>query len=345
MYKNVRLLYIGSLDRWSNSSRRYKALSILCSVQALNTDPYLLPRYISGFQHHLNAGPGIFLLNRKIRKVVKEQPFDIIWVDNKPYLNPRTLELIKKRHPAARIINLLTDDPFGKYTNSWSLFKRTISLYDAFFVQRRVNQHELQMRGAKKAALCYRSFDPEFERPLVLTEEERKRYGASVGFVGTYEDVRASFIAYLIKNGIPVLVTGNDWPGGDYWDVIEPYYNGPSVFNEEYIKALNGPDIVLHFLRHANRDEQDSRTFEIPACQRFMLAERSQVHTQLFREDEEAVFFSTKEELLEKVKHYLANPVERERIALNGYKRCFNSGYTHRERMETVLKCILEDSK
>lgn len=339
--KKVRLLYIGSLDAWSNSSRRYKALSKLCIAQALDTDPYILPKYISGLQHHLNAGPGISLLNMKIRKVVKEQEFDLVWVDNKPYTNARTLLFIKERQPAAKIVNLLTDDPFGKFTSSWSLFKRTISRYDAFFVQRTVNKEELLRKGAKKVELCYRSFDPEFERPVELTKEERKLYGSSVGFVGTYENVRASFIAYLIENGIPVSVTGNDWPRGEHWDIIKPYYKGPSVFNEDYVKAINGLDIALHFLRQANRDEQDSRTFEIPACKRFMLAERSQVHKQLFKENEEAVFFSSKEELLVKVKRYLTDPVERERIALNGYNRCFNSGYTHAERMQTVLRSVL----
>lgn len=343
MDRNLRLLYIGSLASWSNSSRRYKALAQLSNAEALDTDPYILAKYISGFQHHINKGPGIYLLNRKIRKLVKKQQLDIVWVDNKSYLTTKTLDFIKKQQSSVKIVNLITDDPFGKFSRSWSLFKKAIRLYDAFFVQRRINIEELSMHGAKKVELCYRSFDPEFERPLILSEDETKLYGANVGFVGTYENVRASFIAYLIENGIPVSVTGNDWPDGQYWDIIKPYYRGPSVFNEDYIKAINGLDIALHFLRHANRDEQDSRTFEIPACKRFMLAERSEVHTQLFKENEEAVFFSSKEELLEKVKRFMADPAERERIALNGYNRCFKSGYTHLERMKTVLERIIED--
>jgi hypothetical protein len=342
MFSNCRVLYIGSLASWSNSSRRYKALSYLCEAKAINTDPYILAKYIAGIQHHINKGPGIFLLNRKIRKEIKEQEFDIVLVDNKSYLTARTLIYLKK-HGHAKIVNLITDDPFGKFTRSWSLFKKTIPYYDALFVQRQVNKKELINKGAKKVELCYRSFDPEFERPLGLTEAEVKQFGAKVGFVGTYESERAGFIAYLITNGITVSVTGNDWPTGEYWNIIRPFYKGPSVFNEEYVKAINGLDIALHFLRHANRDEQDSRTFEIPACKRFMLAERSEVHRQLFKENEEAVFFSSKEELLKKVRQYMNDPRERERIALNGYNRCYDSGYTHSERMKSILKSVLED--
>jgi spore maturation protein CgeB len=39
----------------------------------------------------------------------------------------------------------------------------------------------------------------------------------------------------------------------------------------------------------------------------------------------------------------MADPAERERIAVNGYNRCFKSGYTHLERMKTVLKKAIED--
>lgn len=343
MDKNLRLLYIGSLASWSNSSRRYKVLAQLSNAEALDTDPYILAKYISGFQHHTNKGPGIYLLNRHIRRLVGQHQFDIVLVDNKSYLTTKTLVFIKRQQPSVQIVNLITDDPFGKFSRSWSLFKKTIPLYDVFFVQRRINIEELLKHGAKKVNLCYRSFDPEFERPLIMSEDERKLYESNIGFVGTYENVRASYIAYLIENGVPVSVTGNDWPDGQFWDIIKPYYKGPSIYNEEYVKALNGLHIALHFLRHANRDEQDSRTFEIPACGTFMLAERSEVHNQLFKENEEAVYFSSKEELLEKVKQYMADPAERARIALNGYNRCYKSGYTHLERMKTVLKSIIED--
>ena len=189
MYKSLRLLYIGSLASWSNSSRRYKALARLSHAEALDTDPYILAKYISGFQHHVNKGPGIYLLNRRIRQLVREQQFDVVWVDNKSYLTTKTLDFIKEERSSVHIVNLITDDPFGKFSRSWSLFKKTIPLYDIFFVQRRINIAELLTHGAKKVELCYRSFDAEFERPLILTEDETRLYGALVGFVGTYENV------------------------------------------------------------------------------------------------------------------------------------------------------------
>lgn len=342
MFEQLSVLYIGSLAGWCNSLRRFKALSEICSdTDAINTDPYILPKLISGIQHRLNIGPGIYLLNRTIRKTIKEKKYDIVWVDNKSYLTAKSLKFIKKHQPLSKIINLLTDDPFGTFTSSWSLIKNTASLYDIFFVQRKVNIAELKMAGAKNVELCYRSFDPGYNRPLSLEGNDYSRYHTALGFVGTYENVRASYIAYLINNNVAVSVTGNDWPNAEYWDIIKPYYKGPSLYGEDYIKAINGMEIALHFLRHGNRDEQDSRTFEIPSCKVFMLAERSGLHQQLFEENEEAVFFTSKEELLEKVKIYVASKEERDRIALNGYNRCFTSKYDHQSRLLNVLQMVV----
>lgn len=334
------ILYIGSLAEWSNSYRRYKAVKTICrDTHAINTDPYLLPKIVSGFQQHVNIGPGVFILNRKIREAVRKKKYDIVYVDNKPFLSKKTLRYLKQRQPSLKIANLLTDDPFGKFSKSWRRLKSTASLYDIFFVQREINITEFKNIGAKKVMLCYRSFDPDYNRPLEL-EQSDSNYRTSVGFVGTYENSRAGYIAWLIQNNIPVSVTGNDWPNGEYWDVIKPFYKGPSVYGEEYIRTINGMDIALHFLRHGNRDEQDSRTFEIPACKVFMLAEASELHKQLFIENEEAVFFTSKDELLSKVKYYMTAEEERSRIALNGYNKCLNGGYDHQTRMEKVLLTI-----
>lgn len=338
-----KILYIGSLAGWCNSLRRFKALENICEeVHAINTDPYLLPKLISGFQHHLNIGPGVYLLNRKIRNTIKSKKYDIVFVDNKPFLSKKTIRYLKLVQPQIKIANLLTDDPFGKFTKSWPRLKKTAFLYDIIFVQRKVNIEELKSIGAKRIEICYRSFDPSYNRPLILDAADSQKFKTSVGFVGTYENSRAAYIAYLIQNNIAVSVTGNDWPEGDYWKIIEPYYKGPSIYGDDYIKTINGMDIALHFLRHGNRDEQDSRTFEIPACKIFMLAESSELHLQLFKENEEVVFFSSKEELKEKVLYYLSHVEERNNIAANGYDKCFRAGYDHESRMRNVLQSIEE---
>ena len=98
---------------------------------------------------------------------------------------------------------------------------------------------------------------------------------------------------------------------------------------------------MFTFFRKGNRDTQDSRTFEIPACKVFMLAERSILHEQFFEENREAVLFATKEELLEKVRYFLANSEERKTIAEAGYKKNFEAGYSHTDRLISVIKQVI----
>ena len=97
------------------------------------------------------------------------------------------------------------------------------------------------------------------------------------------------------------------------------------------------------FLRKINRDLQTTRSIEIPACGGFMLAERTEEHQTLFEESKEADFFSTNEELLDKIRFYLANPDIRLKIALAGRERCEKSGYSHESTLSKII-LMLENS-
>lgn len=336
-----KILYIGSLAEHSNSNRRFKSLQSLGNeVKGIDIDKFLFQGPFVKFHYHFNLGPGIHQLNKKVLAEINLSPTDILWIDNKSYLKSSTLKQIRKLVPQIKIINLVTDDITGRLKYQWRLALRNVKLFDCFFVQRKVNMPELRRYGAKKVELCYRSFDPDFHRPLKLNDEDKAVYQSGVGFVGTYEKEREEYVAYLVQNNIPVMVTGDGWQKGKFWKLIEPCYRSPSTYGESYIKTINGMNIALHFLRHGNRDEQDSRTFEIPACGVFMLAERSEVHASLFREGQEAVFFSSKEELLQNVKYYLAHAEERKTIARKGLARCISSGYSHQARLSEVLKTI-----
>jgi spore maturation protein CgeB len=69
-----------------------------------------------------------------------------------------------------------------------------------------------------------------------------------------------------------------------------------------------------------------------------MLGERTRRHLEFFEEGKEAEFFGTNEELLKKVKYYLEEPEERERIARAGREKCVKSGYSMRAQLDQMLK-------
>jgi spore maturation protein CgeB len=339
---NYKILYVGSMNPGSNSFKRYNTLKKLgVKLESIDVEKLLYRSVLTPLYHRLSWGPAVSSLNKKVLQQVKDFHPNILWIDNKSFIFGSTLRKLRAIDRTLQLVNVVTDDPNGKYRAHWRLTRSTAKLFDWHFVQRPENIEDFKAWGSPNVDFCFRSFDPDFHRKIELSEHDREKYHTKVGFIGTYEEEREAFIGYLIENGIPVQVTGDGWPKGRLWPIIENNYRGASVYGEEYIKTINGMDIALHFLRKGNRDQQDSRTFEIPACGSFMVAERSPLHEQFFNEDKEVVLFGSKEELLEKVKYYLDHPVEREKIAAAGHIRALISGYDHANRLKSILNKVL----
>jgi spore maturation protein CgeB len=71
-----------------------------------------------------------------------------------------------------------------------------------------------------------------------------------------------------------------------------------------------------------------------------LLADRTDEHRGFFKESEEADFFSSCDELVDKVKFYCGHESVRERLARNGYKRCIENGYAYVHRLRAALETI-----
>lgn len=335
-----KILYIGSLDAGQTSLERMKAMEDLGHAVTginINRPIHSWKRQLARLLRRMGWQPDLVGLNRDIRHVVSARSFDLVWVDKGVLVRPSTLRFIKRQQPDCVLAHLNPDDPFGAYRNGWGVFLKAIPFYDCHFVARTQNVEEYSRLGGRNVMPYDRSFSKVLHRPLALTPGEAHKYQVAVGFIGSHAPVRAGMIAHLIQNGIPVAVYGDGWADKAFWNIIRPHHRGPSRYGDEYVKTVNGMGIALHFLRHENRDEQDSRTFEIPACGAFMVAERSPKHEEFFRENEEAVFFDTAEKLLEKVRYYLARPEEAKRIAAAGRQRCVVSGYDHHSRIKDLL--------
>ena len=161
-----------------------------------------------------------------------------------------------------------------------------------------------------------------------------------MGFIGDYEIERAQSIHYLASHGIRVRIWGHRWEKKCKLTDPNMIVEGKSLWGDEYAKAICSFDINLHFLRKINRDLQTTRSIEIPACGAFMLAERTNEHLELFEEGKEAAFFSSNDELLEKVHYFLKYEDERDNIARKGRKKCLKSGYSNHDRIKEMLVAV-----
>jgi hypothetical protein len=178
--------------------------------------------------------------------------------------------------------------------------------------------------------------------PVQLSEADQQVYETEVVFVGHYEpDGREDSIRALVNAGIRVkLWGGHYWSRavlGDLYDNLAPIEVAEGV---AYGKALCGAKICLCFLSKLNRDTYTRRCFEIPAYGKVMLAERTDDLIQFFKEDEEACFFSSQEELVRKVKWLINNPNIRESIAQAGLRRVWKDGHDVTSRSNKFLEKI-----
>ena len=139
---------------------------------------------------------------------------------------------------------------------------------------------------------------------------------------------------------MPVTISGGlVWKRHLTAEAVAALYRGQGeLFRDEYREGIWRSKINLSFLTHSNQDEFTHKSFEIAACEGFLLAERSAGHLERFVEDEEAVFFSDIEECVQKIRRYLPDEAARRRIAAAGRNRAERSGYHNDAQVARIVE-------
>lgn len=286
--------------------------------------------------------PASIRSNAAFKALARQTRPDVVLVWGGHHVFPSTFEYIK-RSSNSIFVSYNNDDPFGllaKNHRPWHRhylfywYFRSLPLMDMVLVFRHVNVGESLAMGAKRSAVMKPYFIPGKDKPMNLTEEDQHRFKCDVVFAGHYEpDGREKYIQALIKAGLHVRLFG-----GKYWtkEVLgnAAEHIGPvhEALGDDYTKALCGAKMCLCFLSKWNRDTYTRRCFEIPASGALLLSERTTDLRHLFREDEEAIFFSSVDELVDKALWLRANPGIAQRIAAAGYQRVHTDGHSVNDR-------------
>ncbi|MED9799911.1 MAG: glycosyltransferase [Prevotella sp.] len=328
LHRTWALEKLGEVDRIDTTLKR----NVLC-YRIVNR---LFVRYHLPFSFHDSK------LNRAIRKQVQEKPYDVVWIDKGVFIEAKALRFIKQVQPSCRVVGYSPDNMAERH-NQTQVFLKSFPYYDYYITTKSYTVDMLRRMGCKNILFVNNAYEASFHHPYQLAKEERERLGGKVGFIGAWEEERCRSILYLAEHGIPVRV----WGGGKWLEYKDRYTNlkieDKGLYSEDYNKALSAFDISLCFLRKINYDLQTTRTMEIPACGSLLMAERTAEHERLFKDKEEAVFFSSDEELLELCQYYLTHEEERKRIAEAGRKRCIASGYSNEETIKRVLEKIFAE--
>ena len=97
--------------------------------------------------------------------------------------------------------------------------------------------------------------------------------------------------------------------------------------------------INLCFMNKSNNDQVTDRPFIVTAAGGFLLSERTEELSNYYKEGVEAEFFSSKDEMNEKIDYYLSNDYLRKKIALKGQEKCLGN-YSITNTVRSILDNI-----
>jgi hypothetical protein len=234
-------------------------------------------------------------------------------------------------------VNFATDDPFNKASGSTDLIN-CIPGYDVYLSTKRQIMPDLVRAGARRPIFLPFAYKPEVHfRDKPTSPVEARRFSSDIVFAGGADRDRIPYFEALAR--VPML---DLHLYGGYWKKnrgFRKFVRG-TVYGRDYRLALCGAKICLGLVRRANRDGHAMRSFEIPACGAFFLAEKTDEHQEMFIEDKEAAFFSSIEELLDKVRFYLKHDALRDSIREAGYRRITAGRNTYTDRLNTLISCL-----
>jgi len=175
-----------------------------------------------------------------------------------------------------------------------------------------------------------------------------KNYQYDVSFVGGYNFYRKWFIDYLTSNGIKVDCFGAGWPNGSVspeemsriFKVSKINLNISNSCSYDFRFLLRRPFLFLRQLRSAKVASQvKARNFEIPALNGFQLTDYVPFLELYLNIGSEVACYSTPNEAVDLIQHYLKSDKERETIMDASYKKVTKDHF-YINRVQEILDKI-----
>jgi len=268
-------------------------------------------------------------LNKKfIDLIKKEKPDYLFIIPSYDELYVSTLKKLKKINPNMKTIIQFGDDEFR--FDDWSRY------YSLFFDYILTTKKELDIYEKENIKATFMiGVNPEYHKPL----NTEKIY--DVTFIGTPLRDRYEYIKHLKDNGINIKLFGGGW---DSYKDLEDIYGG-FLYPEDFIKKINQSKINLNFSKtffyQGTGGQMKGRPIEVLACKSFTLNEFTDKSINYLVNKKE-INFKTKKELLKKVKYYLKNKKEREKLTEEGYKHILEN-YNWEEQFIRFFNKIEKD--
>lgn len=337
----MKVLYLGT-DSGTSLHRVAAMRRMGCVVDLINPDEaFGKSRYVTAWIWR-TGGLGLeAIVRRHVLSRLRHERYDICIVNHPEVIGRSLIEALRPNVGA--LLHFNCDNPFvTRDRRRWAMFLPTAPLYDLHSTPRISTAEE----GERRGLAMYRhvqTADEVVHRPRPETELDRARFSSDVAFVGTWMPERGPFVVRLLEAGIRVRIFGANWhKAPEYARLRESVVIPRELGDDDYVRAIQYGRIVLGFVSLANHDLHTKRSHEVPAIGSLLCARRTSQHSELYREDEEAVFWDTMDECAEKCRALFANPERIAAIAAAGARRQAASDNWNEILMRKLIDATLD---
>lgn len=274
------------------------------------------------------------LLNERVADDLATAKADLVLVLKGEQFTAKTIRHLKAVS-GAPVVNFYPDDPFADVRSSRLVFgPEVLASYDLCFTFARHLLPSYQAAGVRDARYLPFARDPGMHSPAAAVAEP----DFDIVFIGNLDAERVGWLEAVADHKLVIY--------GEYTAKAihgsSPLRRAtflPAVYGDGFAHAIRRGKIALNVMRKLNTGSHNMRSYESPACAAFTLSQRTPELVDLFREDEEVVFFGSREELRAKVAKWAgASSEERDRIALAGFRRVEHDTYAR--RAETIVTSL-----
>ena len=265
-------------------------------------------------------------LIKQVKKMKSEVGLDLLigqmWAN---FISKEALSQV--REMGVTIINLSMDDRLPEHWTEWNNIKLgSIGLGSSL---------DLVLTTSKETCLWYGLEGvPALFFPLGSDSEKFKRNNKTlqdidVIFIGNKYGIRPEIINYLLKNNIKVDCYGNGWKNG-------PVNAKENISFSKRAKIILGVGTVGYL---EDLYTMKLRDFDAMMTGALYITHRNPDLEILFKEGKDIEYYSSKKELLEKIKFYLKNGEEREKIGVSGQK-IVSQNYNWEKRLTDTFNLL-----
>lgn len=281
------------------------------------------------------------LFGRHIRRACSEFRPDVVLLAH-PWLERRDFDVLRRE------LDCAIGQEIPQATDLKHTPEELIAQYDFLIVHDTKLQEELSgsSRGQNENVFWMGSMaEPSEHRPLILTDEDRRRYGGEVAFIGSYSPNRAELLGRLVDRDLRI------WGDRRFAEdpQLAPFFRDEPVYGLKKTKIYNAAAILLNIedsRKHVHAISQ--RIPEALASGGFVLTDwHEDLEQTPLVEGQSLACYRSAEEMVEQIGYYVARPEQRRAITDRGRRLVLEQmTYQHTAaRLASLIEDLLSARK